>query len=158
MSKKLIKGVIYDDVDMDEMKSEMFGQLHFEGNNQITEYFAKEMNKKTNNNVSIEDARLYLNNMDAIAALTRYNEETGVVHNLIIPKECLSVGLVDELEKVDLAKDLLDEYADDIFINYIGAERIKEKENIQIDDFIKSEDEVLLKTIDTSAIYSSFLV
>ena len=63
----------------------------------------------------LDKIKQYYHNMDAIAALTRYNFETGVNHNLIIPKESLSNGLVDELEKVDLGKDLLGQYANRFF-------------------------------------------
>lgn len=124
---KLVRGVIYDE-DIQPLKNEIFDQLSFDGINTITNYFVKEMHEDTDHCISLEDAKLYFDNMNAISALVGYNEETGKTSNLIIPKKSLSTGLVHELDKVDLGKNLLMEYADDFFVNYIGATRKSDKE------------------------------
>ena len=142
MSKKLIKGVIYDDVDMQELKDEMFEFM--EETYSFSDEYLKSIPTTQNmmkQGCKFEDVRQYYQTMDAIAALTRYNFDTGVTHNLIIPKESLSVGLIDELEQIDLGKDLLSDYGNRHY-------EAHHNEEIQPEMFIRGEDEHLLKTID----------
>jgi hypothetical protein len=142
MSKKLIKGVIYDDVDMQEMKEEMFETM--EECYSVDDDYLKSIpatQSMMKQGCEFEAVRQYYQTMDAIAALTRYNFDTGVTHNLIIPKEALSDGLVDELEKVDLGKDLLSDYGNRHYETH-------HKEDIYPEEFIKGEDESLLKFVD----------
>ena len=150
---KLVRGVIYDDVDLQSIKNGMFDYLHFEDLNNITNYFSNKMHEDTNGEISVEDARLYLNNMNTISALTGYDEEENKTSNLIIPKNALSQGLVSELEKVDLGKNLLQEYADDFFVNYIGATPKVETE-VKPEDFCKGEEEELLKYVDKQPLFT----
>ena len=123
---RLIKGVIYDDVDIDDITQDICDTLHHDGINSITNYFAKDMNKETNGNLSIEDAILYLNNMNAISALTGYNNDTDRTSNFIIPKEALSAELQEELEAVDFGKKLIHEYPDHFFVDYCGSTKIEQ--------------------------------
>lgn len=143
MSKKLIKGVIYDDVDMQELKDEMFEFM--EETYSFSDEYLKSIpatQAMMNEGCEFEAVRQYYQTMDAIAALTRYNFDTGVTHNLIIPKESLSVGLVDELEKIDLGKDLLSDYGN----RHYEAHHV---EDIQPEEFIKGNDEALLRFVDS---------
>ena len=122
----LVRGVIYDDIDTSAIKNEMFESMHYDGVHTVNNYFANSMYEETNHNISTEDATLYLTNMTAVAALTGYDEDTDKTSNLIIPKNSVSKSLLTELEKVDLGKNLVAEYADNFFINYIGATRKEE--------------------------------
>lgn len=130
---KLVRGVIYDNIDLQQLKNDIFEGLHCEGIHEINNYIANRMYEETDHNLSIEDAKLYLNNMGAIASLTGYNDETGKTSNLIIPKRSLSNDLVRDLERVDLGKNLLNEYADSFFVDYIGLERNVTPEEISED-------------------------
>ena len=113
---KPIKGVIYDDVDKQEIREEMFERLDdlYKVENTLVESHPA-TKALIREGLDINEIKQYYHNMDSIAALTRYNFDTGITHNLIIPKESLSIGLVNELDKVDLGKDLLKQYADQYF-------------------------------------------
>lgn len=140
---RLVRGVIYDDVDMEAIKKDMFEKMHFDGVNQINNYFAKEMYNETRGNVSIEDAKLYFTNMSAISALTGYSEESDKTYNFIIPKESVCSRLQEELETIDLGKNLIREYADDFFVNYCGATKITPNDFNE-----RSKEEKLLQHVD----------
>ena len=112
MIKKLVKGVVYTD-NLEEFKYDVFERI----SNNITNedyinYFdrmAKDVSDKEG--IPFENVKQYFYNMEAIASITRYNDESDITHNLIIPKETLSSDLVDQLESVDLAKDMLNNYS-----------------------------------------------
>ena len=109
---RLIKGVIYNDVDMNAIKQDMFDliddKLSLEAAASTDDSLFVAVKEQLN--LTDENLKDYSNTLDAIAALTRLNFKTGVTHNLIIPKETLSNSLVKALEPVDLAKDLISDY------------------------------------------------
>lgn len=110
MSEKLIKGIIYVDSNIEEASEEMFKTLS-STDELLDDAIARETYEvaaKYGVNEKQVDAQLCTTN--AIAAMTRYNFETGVNHNLIIPKESLSVGLVQQLEQVDIGQGLMEKY------------------------------------------------
>jgi len=121
---KPIKGVVYDDIDKEVMREEMFGLMDdlYEFEDKLPDYPSTKAMLEVG--IELDDIKQYYHNMDAIAALTRYNFNTGITHNLIIPKESLSIGLVSELEKVDLGKDLLKKYAGKFFEKDCDSENI----------------------------------
>ena len=93
---------------MDEVRDEMFDLLipmdHIK-----TSPAAKEFRHETG--YSEEETMEYMLKASTIGAVARINPISGEPNNLIIPKECLSVGLYKELEKFDLAKDIADQFA-----------------------------------------------
>lgn len=108
---KLVRGVVYEDVNLNEMKEEMFEFLERMDNmsrdgvlyDSIIPH-AKYLEE------SPEEVIFEFKNMDAIAALTRMDPKTFETHNMIIPKESLSKNMVKELSSVDLGKNLVDDY------------------------------------------------
>lgn len=109
--EKLVRGVIYDDVPVEDFKEEMFWYLDrmddYEREGRLEEYIephAKDLNMSINETIHM------FKNMDAIAAITRLNPETFETHNLVIPKESLSKNLVKELSTVDIGKYLVHDY------------------------------------------------
>ena len=104
---KLIKGVIYDDVNLESIREEMFDQMVPIG--YIKQCDVCKILQETNS-LSEDDSLDYLVRSDVIDSLTRYDTNTHETHNLIIPKECLSDSLVEDLERVDLAKGLCEYY------------------------------------------------
>ena len=128
--KKLVKGVIYDDIDMEKMKNEMFDLIDDKLTIEQVELIPSSIEAKNVLGLNDEQIVNYNNTMDAIAALTRYNFNTGITHNLIIPKEALSLDLVKELEKVDFAKDLMDDYNDRVTDRIIDEELCEHTENV----------------------------
>ena len=145
---KLVRGVIYDDVDMQSIKKNMLEEIDFLGgfdddvilNNPATKAMME-------NGLTFEEIKNYYHKMDTIASLTRYDFDTGETNNLIIPKESLSVGLVNELDRVDLAKDLLKAYGNKHYEDH-------NKETIKPEDFCKSEEEELLKYVDRQPLFT----
>ena len=142
---RLIKGVIYEDVDKDSMTEDMFklmDNIYEIKDEQLKKY--PSTRAMMSEGFSFDETKQYYQNMDSIAALTRYNFATKQTHNLIIPKESLSNGMVYELEKLDLGKDLLQKYADRFF------EVEEEIIDVVPEDFIDSEEEKLLQEVDNN--------
>lgn len=136
-TQKLVKGVIYDDICKKEVVDYMLEEMDETASSSDEEVRAFLDESPTMSDLSVNDFRKYATGMDAITALTRYNFETGVNHNLIIPKECLSRDLVEELEVIDLGKDLMSAYTHKFIDEYVSAE-----------DFCGREEECLLKHVD----------
>lgn len=126
--EKLVRGVIYDDVNAKELKDEMFYLLEHMDNMDrdcVLEEHLESTGKDLD--ISTRDVNFMFKNMDAIAALTRLNKKTFETHNMIIPKESLSKNMVEELSTVDLGKNLLDDYTRHYFKTY-GVEKYEEEE------------------------------
>ena len=135
MADKLIRGVIYD-TDLEEFKEDMLWEMtqrdekrHQDKINELLDNFQKDAGFSEN------EAKSYFCGADTISALTRYNVNTGINHNLIIPKEALSVGLVNELEQIDLGKDLIDEYTE-YFIRKMDARNVTPEEIVNGDELM----------------------
>jgi hypothetical protein len=107
---RLIKGVIYDDVDMETIEKEMFNSIDDRMTMEQAALFENRSIFFGKNNLTAENIKDLINTLDTINSITRYNPENDTTYNLIIPKEALSVGLVRELENVDLGKYLHDNY------------------------------------------------
>lgn len=141
---KLIRGVVYDDIDSDGMRSDMIGildDLYGYDEDTIRESPGIQLLME-DTGLTFEEAMQYFHNMDAIAALTRHNFVTGENHNLIIPKEALSRGLVADLQKVDLGENLFDHYQDNFVKNHYF------KDSVEPEDFCDSDEETLLQHVD----------
>lgn len=136
---KLVRGVIYDDFDREEMKADMLDLLDdLYNHDDKTIMSCPSVREMMEDGLSYEAAKQYFHNMDAIAAMTRYNFNTGETHNLIIPKEALSNDFVKDLEEVDLGKDLYKDYItkfnnDHYYSNCVEPE-----------DFCDSEEETMI--------------
>ena len=145
-TQKLVKGVIYDDICKKEVVDYMLEEMDETASSSDEEVRAFLDGSPTMNYLSVNDFRKYATGMDAILALTRHNVETGVNHNLIIPKECLSRDLVEELEVVDLGKDLMEAYTHKFIDEYVRAEDFCDSEeeefmNDHIDKYVDQKEE-----------------
>ena len=150
---KLIRGVIYDDYDHESMCETIMSDIntcaaHIKHGDPNTTKSLERLD------TDYETFRDYINGMGAIAALTRYNFETGVHHNLIIPKEALSVNLVDELEKIDLGKDIYDNYTE----HFLTERGILDEYEVEPEDVCNSEDEEILKVVENGAPIVKFVL
>ena len=143
---KIIRGVVYDDYDHELMCDAIMSNINTCANH--IKHGDPETTKSLESlDTDYETFRDYTNGMGAIAALTRYNFETGVHHNLIIPKEALSLNLVKELENVDLGKDIYDNYTEH-FLRNRGI--LEDEEPVEPEDFCDSEEEDLLSHLDNA--------
>ena len=151
--EKLIRGVIYCDENLEEKKEEMFERLDERvATDRDIELFNDHVQALSDvTGIDIEKTKAYFSNMESISALTRFNTNTGITHNLIIPKEALSVGLVNELESVDLGRHLLEEYPS-YFINHTlpyTSDDVQKSYEVTPAEFIGGEiEEILQKVID----------
>ena len=139
---KFIRGVIYD-TDLEQFKDEMFHYMA-QRDEKRNEEKIKEIIKGFQEDAGYteEEAKSYFCGADTICALTRYNPITCENNNLIIPKEALSTSLVDELELVDLGKDLLEEYTTQC-IEKSKARKVTPEEICEDDDILS-----LLENVD----------
>lgn len=142
---KMIKGVIYDDVCKHELIDDALTKI--EQMTQITDEMVQDY-IQTNPmlpelNYATQDIANYFKGMNAIVALTRLDINTDTTHNLIIPKECLSANLVEELEKIDLGKRLIDEYT----YRFIESHSVS-TEVVEPNDFCGCEEDFLKKNVD----------
>lgn len=137
---KLIRGVVYDDIDINEMQDFMVEYMYHGYTPSLTQGM---VDHAADVGLSEDAALCFTNNMNALEAITRYNVDTGVTHNLIIPKEALSVGLVDELKKVDLAKGIMEAYIH-------KTHEYNDVVDVEPEDFCDSEEEDLLSHLDNA--------
>ena len=161
--EKLVRGVIYDDLDLNEMKEDMFEFLErMDDMDRLGELKESIVPHAKNLEMSVEETTYMFKNMDAIAAITRMNPKTFETHNLVIPKESLSKNMVEELSAVDLGKDMMNDYLQHNFDKY---ECCEENEDADLTDYVEgvyecdnysSPDEIAMKIMTTSP--SNFLV
>ena len=143
---KLIRGVIYDDIDLADMCDNIMCGINTAAAN-IKHGDPETTRMIKDLETDYETLRDYVTGMGAIASMTRYNFETGVHHNLIIPKESLSANLVNELEKIDLGKTIYNDYTH----HFLTERGILENEVVP-EDFCNEEEEIL-KAIDNAKFY-----
>lgn len=158
MYEKPIRGILYvDQEEINDASEEML--LHLNS----VDTFLKTAEKKgvfeeaAKVGSSRKDVELELCNINAITALTRYDEEDDMNYNLIIPKESLSIGLVNELEKLDVGKDMLYKYMQSRYNNTPEnhrqtCPRLKESIEDEQDKMVQQEINKLTETFDKMGI------
>lgn len=137
MYNKLIRGIVYDNVDVRDEKSKLFDKMYsrISDSNEI-----ESVVKYFHNDLGIDEhaAMQYFTTADDIAILTGYDFESDFNNNLIIPKIALSENLVKELESVDIGKNLLNDYINDFADRIIGENNNSDlNENNSIGTIIK---------------------
>lgn len=106
---KLVRGVIYDNVDTDSIREDMFScmiPLGYIKDNSVVDKFMNDFG------MTEWQALDRLKTMDVIHSIVRYDEMSDTNQNLIIPREVLSSNLEYELSKVDLGKNILRDYVE----------------------------------------------
>lgn len=110
MNEKLIKGVLYDDIDKKSFKLKMIENIPSIKSVREDEIYS--LLGEENDGVNKDSETIFdeLKTSLTIKEIIRYDSETETNLNLIIPKECLSTELEEVLRMVDIGKNLHNNY------------------------------------------------
>ena len=145
--EKLIRGVIYDDVEFVTIKDEMFDLMDSMDDIRRAGKLENHLKTYQPDALSLDETEYVFKNLDSIAALTRldHNHKT---HNMIIPKEALSEKLVKQLSSVDLAPTMIEDYMTHYSFTYMNEDQ-EEPEDLY--DNYEDDEERLAELLDNIA-------
>lgn len=128
----LIKGIIYEDaIDVENEHERIFDMIESIDDlhnkkpgfkDELILYSSEEFGK------SYDEMKNMYKNVDAIAAITGFNVNTGETSNMIIPKEAVSPELQRILSVVDIAPDMPDAYIKHFAKKYLDVVETKKEE------------------------------
>lgn len=157
--KKLVKGVVYDDVNVALESLLAFAAMETADNLQ--------REGKLDDNLApvakrlgepIEEVKMKFKNLDCIAALTGFNPATRETENMIIPKFCLSESLRNDLASVDIADGMIERYNNHFNEIYLNNQSESEDiEEVETEESVESVPRHCIVGISPSGIPSGIM-